>query len=377
MRSVVFLLYAILLSAPAGAASGSQGPLSVKWEYATGADLPQSVAVDAGRRPYIYVALKSGGLLVLDTSEPQPAPAAIVGRSQLGGLDAMYVTQQGDRLYLALGDFFNAHGDKAGLAVVNIKNPKQPKVAATWSTDRPVQGAATVLVDGDYAYLGAMTEGVFVFEKSSLRLVSVIRPDPDYPRRNPSRTMRPNARGLAMYQDTLFIAYDAGGIRALDVSDKKNPREIGRYINPKVGLAKQQAFNNLVIDWPYAYAATDYCGMDVVDIRDPAHMRLAGWWNPWRCDKMSNLWFNSGGHTNQIGLDAARHLVYLSAGASELQVVNVADPASPRLAAQYRDAKKKQGAWGMTLAAEAVYLDYITAFIPFQGSWAGVRAVTR
>ena len=52
-------------------------------------------------------------------------------------------------------------------------------------------------------------------------------------------------------------------------------------------------------------------------------MRQIGWWNPWESHTIKNLWLNSPGHTNQIVLDANRKIVYLSAGDSELQMVDV------------------------------------------------------
>jgi hypothetical protein len=147
-------------------------------------------------------------------------------------------------------------------------------------------GSASVLVDGDYAYLGAMDEGVFIFEFSDVRdihLLGTIQPDVDFPKPDPNRIQHPNARGMAIHGETLLVAYDAGGLRVVDVSDKKRPREIGRYINTRM-LGKQQAYNNVVLEWPTAYVALDYCGLEVLDVRDPTAIRQVGWWNPWlRC----------------------------------------------------------------------------------------------
>ena len=72
-----------------------------------------------------------------------------------------------------------------------------------------------------------------------------------------------------------------------------------------------------------------------------------------------------------------RKRAYLSAGGSELQIVDVSTPARPRPVAQYRDPKGKVGVWGLTLDADRVYLAYVTAVIPFAGTWAGVKAMGR
>jgi hypothetical protein len=74
-------------------------------------------------------------------------------------------------------------------------------------------------------------------------------------------------------------------------------------------------------------------------------------------------------------LDRKRKLVYLSAGDSELQVLNVADPRHPKLIGHVGGPKNGRGAWGVTLAGSMAYLSYITAVIPFRGEWAGIAAV--
>jgi hypothetical protein len=120
----------------------------------------------------------------------------------------------------------------------------------------------------------------------------------------------------------------------------------------------------------------DYCGLEILDVSDPQDIEQIGWWNPWGCDAATNVWFNSAGHTNQIALDVQRRLVYMSAGASELVVVDVANPAQPVLHAQYEVEGGDQAAWGIEVTPTETYLAYITALIPYRGTWAGVRAVT-
>lgn len=70
-------------------------------------------------------------------------------------------------------------------------------------------------------------------------------------------------------------------------------------------------------------------------------------------------------------------LAYLSAGGSELQVIDIADAAHPRQVASYGRREDKVGVWGLTISADRVYLAYITAVIPFQGTWSGIKAVQR
>lgn len=145
-------------------------------------------------------------------------------------------------------------------------------------------------------------------------------------------------------------------------------------MNPKFPN-KPQAFNNLVLDGDRAYVAVDYAGLEVLDIRNPRQIKQLGWWNPWRADSLGNVWFNSPGHTNQIEWHPDKKQVWMSAGDSELQVVDVSQPAQPRLVAKYGEPKDKLGAWGVTLSRNRAYLSYINATVPFQGTWSGIKAV--
>jgi hypothetical protein len=356
-------------------------PLTRLWDFQTTSALPQSLVADRNGRPYLYLAQKEGGLVVLDLSQPgggAKAVAALPIRA-LGGLHAMNLVQEGDRLFIALGDLFAAGGSKAGLTIIDVSQPTQPRLLSLWTSATLLKGSATVLVSGRYAYLGAMREGVFIFDVSDPRIivpVSTIQPDVNFPRPNPNSMQHPNARGLAIEGDLLFVAYDSGGIRVIDVADKAKPREVARYINAAVGN-KQQAYNNIVIKGRLAYAAVDYCGLEILDVGDPRAIRQVGWWNPWRCETMSNAWLNSPGHTNQLVLDASRQLVYLSAGDSELQVVSVKEPAHPVLAGYFGAPKDGRGTWGLAVTDRNVFLTYIRALIPFRGGWAGVTALAR
>jgi len=353
--------------------------LKHKWDYATPGDLPQTVVRDVEGRPYLYAAIKNGGLLVLRLGQAKTGPQAVarLNTRAFSNLDVMNLVQRGEFLYLALGSFFSARGSKAGLAIVSVKNPRQPKVTSLWTSARKIRGSAIVETDGETAYLGAMSKGVFIFDvsnKQRIRELARILPDVHFPRANPGRVQHPNARGLAIKGSTLFVANDAGGLRVIDVSNKRRPREIGKYINQALPR-KQQAYNNVVLEGSRAYVALDYCGLEILDISNPRDVRQLGWWNPWGCDRNSNLWFNSPGHTNQLVYDRTRHAVLLSAGDSEVLVVDVSDPARPRLTESFGRPKNKRGTWGVSASGDNIYLTYIKTFIPFSSRWSGIRAL--
>lgn len=381
MRRALLTLIVLAASSPGLCAEEATAvrELSLLWEIPTPDGTPQAIVEDALKRPWLYVAMKNGGLSVLNIAHRKQPPKEVarLGTDQFQGLPVMHLEQSDEYLYLALGDLFNANGAPAGLAVVNIKAPQRPSVVSMWKSSETLQGSATVLVDGDYAYLGAMSAGVIVFDVSrpaKPELVCTFLPDVDYPTPNPKKIHHPNARGLAKRGNLLFVAFDAGGLRVLDVSNPRQPREVSRYINPHFPN-KPQAYNNLVLDGNRAYVAVDYAGLEVLDIHNPRDIRQLGWWNPWGAETLTNVWFNSPGHTNQIAWHPGKKQVWLSAGDSELQVVDVSKAAHPRLVGRYGAPKNKQGAWGVTLSGDRAYLTYMNAVIPFQGTWSGIKAV--
>ena len=351
-----------------------------EWQYSTRNQLPQAIAVSQTQQNILYLAQKSGVLLVLDTNQKKRSGKKIaqIRKARFKRLDAMNMVRTGNHLYIALGNFFGGKS-KAGLAILDISSPRKPLVLSVWTSPKVLEGSAIVEVDGNYAYLGAMKHGVIILDVSNkrrVREVSRIKPDIHFPKRNPNKVQHPNARGLAVRDGFLYVANDAGGLRVVDISNKRNPLEISKYILRKPGL-KQQAYNNIAINYPYAYIALDYCGMEVVNIRNPRNVKHVGWWNPWKCNTNSNKWFGSAGHTNHIVFDKTGSRVFMSSGDSELQVVDVSNPRRPRLSSSFGRPKNNQAVWGLTVTDDTVYLAYIKAFIPFRGTWAGVKAVSR
>jgi hypothetical protein len=66
----------------------------------------------------------------------------------------------------------------------------------------------------------------------------------------------------------------------------------------------------------------------------------------------------------------------LSAGDSELQVVDISVPSQPHLVEAYGKPKNALGVWGLSVTQDNIYLAYIQAFIPFKATWSGIKALT-
>lgn len=345
------------------------------WSHPIPRYLPLTLTADQSGRPYLYVAQKSGGLLILQEKGNKPPTAiATTPIKLLGNMGVGHCVHRGKYLYLGLGDFFGRK-KYAGLAIIDISSPTKPKVKSIWKSPQPLHGVSTILIRGKHAYLCAMSAGLITLDISNpnkIRYLSTYQPDVHFPKKNPGRVAHPNARGGVIKGNLLFLAYDAGGIRVLDISNPSKPREISRYIN--AGMAgKQQAYNNVLIHKNTLYAAIDYAGIEILNIASPKNIRQIGWWNPWNANTPQNIWFNSPGHTNELAL--RKNILYISAGNREALALDVSRPAKPRLAKHFGAPKNQQGVWGIHLGKTKLYLTYIRTMIPFRGTWSGIKAV--
>lgn len=340
-----------------------------------------SMMQDANGLPFLYVANKEAGLTIYNVLNPSnPQLVASVPISLLGNHDVMNVSQQGDFLYLAIGNHFSflfAPPDSSGMAIVNVNNPIQPIVTDYWVFNGPVSGSGIAVADGDFAYLGAMTNGLMILnvaDKSNITLESQFLPDINFPDPNPANPNKYNARGLEVKDDVVYLCFDAGGLRIVNVTDKSNPVETGRYANPALnGLPR--AYNNIVVDSPFVYVAVDYCGLEVLDVSDTSSIVMEGQWNPYNCQSNPFNWFTSPGHSNEIRYDPDCRLAFLSTGKSELHVVDLSNPSNPDSCNYFGSTSDSLGTWGVNIHQGRVYLSYICTLtnIPFLGIWSGIK----
>ena len=316
-----------------------------------------SALVDRMDRPYLYTAGVEHGLRTYDISDPtSPVEIGVLWPPDLGGLKPTNLHQDGDRLYVSLGGF---HGltQSAGLAVLDITDPVNAVVLDQWDSAAFSTGSAIVRVRNGLAYLGAMDKGLVVLDVSDpaqIAFVSVFAPDPTWPG---VVNYPPNARGIDFKGDTLLLGYDAGALRAIDVSDPAQPTEVGRYFNPLHPPNTANAYNHVRVVGDVCYVATDFCGFEVVDIADVAHMEQMAWENPWNCNGGS--WFGSDGHTNELITAADDSLLFLSGADSEVLVYDITAPVTPRLVGGFIHPNDSAVAWGVDVHDSLVVLGYI------------------
>lgn len=328
---------------------------------------------DAADRPFLYVAAKEAGLLIYEV-KTAPRLVRSIPISMLSSLHVMSLSQVGSRVYLALGNHWGKR-ETAGLAVIDVSHPSEASVAGVWKDREPSGAGGAVVVDGHTAYLAAMGNGLVVLDvgdPSKIAITARLLPELTFPDAQPDRS-KINARGLKLQKNLLFLCYDAGGVRVIDVAHPKKPVEIGRYSNPAMN-GRPRAYNNIALNGSLAYVAVDYVGLEILNITNPREIKLISWWNPWN-PKLNGLrWFTSPGHANEIVYDARSKTVLISAGRSDLVAINVSDPAKPRQVGSIGAVDDTQATWGISMHGDLIYLSYIRTFgIPFRADWPGMK----
>lgn len=336
---------------------------------------------DALNRPYLYVANKEAGLKIYNISViSTPSLVATVPISLYDSLHVMSLSQDGNYVYLALGNTFAA--SKTGMAIVDVTIPTAPAVTDYWELAGSTSGAGIVKVEGNYAYLGGMLHGLLVLDisnKSNIVFVSQFIPNINWPVNNPSNPTMYNARGMEVKNSIVYLCYDAGGIRIINCTNKSAPMETGHWCNPVMytPLNHPKAYNNIVLNDTLAYVAVDYAGMEVLNIKDTGNITMTGWWNPY--NSPSNNWFTSPSHANELAYDSNCERVYLSTGKSDMMVVDVSKPAAPDSCNYYGGVSNGIGTWGIAFyqAQYSMALSYIcTLGIPFASNWTGVKLLS-
>ncbi len=332
---------------------------------------------DQNDKPFLYVASKEGGLKIYDITDLRaPKLVKTIEISSMNNLHVMNLTQSGNYLYFALGNHFN-NSQSPGVAIIDVTDPSGAKILSVWKFSKNDGGAGIVKVSGSYAYLGAMKYGLIILDisdKSNIKQASQFIPEINFPDKKPD-SKKINARGLIVIGDIVYLCYDAGGFRTINVSNKQAPFEEGRYSNPELNN-KPRAYNNAIVDGSYAYVTVDYCGLEVLDVSDPKSIKMVSWWNPYNCQVNPFSWFSSPGHMNEIDYNKECGLLFISSGKSDMHVLNVSNPNKPDSCGYYGGVLNNQGTWGVSTYKNQIYLSYICSFIPFASNWTGVKILT-
>ncbi|NRA13024.1 MAG: T9SS type A sorting domain-containing protein, partial [Crocinitomicaceae bacterium] len=290
---------------------------------------------------------------------------------------ASSLTQRDTLLYVALGGVFGS-SDPTGMVIIDVADPTNPIVLDEWIAPFG-NGTGIIQIQGDYAYVGGMAEGLIILKISdpnSISFVSQLIPDVTFPYID-NDTLKVNARGMTVVDNLVYLCYDAGGVRIIDCADINNPVQIGEFANPITLNPPNdwpRAYNNIVVEDTVAYVAVDYCGMESWSIADPANAALLSHWNPIGCP--TGNWFGSPVHTNEIVAQFECDILFVSAGSSDLLVIDISDPYSLVAIDSFGTTLDTAGSWGLDVTDDYIYIAYIRSFVPFVSHAPGVKQLS-
>ncbi len=252
---------------------------------------PETTPVKLARAQDILYA-SGGDLAVVDVGTPS-APAVIGSYDIVGSTYGAQV--QGDYAYLA--------HMQDGLYILDISNPKLPVLVGV--ADTP-DTAIDVFVRGDYAYVADRYEGLRIIDISS----------PLHPVEVGSLDNTAYARKVAVQGNYAYIADLQFGLRIVQISDPMNPVAAGSLALP--GSFAQ----DVAVSGSYAYVADYDAGLQVVDVSHPSTPYIAG---------------SYGVAGSAKGVAVQGEFAYVTTSDGQLLVLDIGNPANPTLAGSFSD----------------------------------------
>ncbi len=254
----------------------------------------------------IAYATQSGGIKLIDIRNPA-APVEINFYAQ--GSYAHDIVVQAQTLYSARG--------KDGLQIADLSTPLVPIEIATYKN---IGSASDVIVMDDHAYIAAEEAGLYLFDSQNLPLT--FAPVGFY--------QTTDAANHIVSEGNVAYLIDGSSLRLLDVTNAEAPRELGAHV---VGTV-----NDLSVAEGVAYVATDYYGLRIFDVRNPANpVEVAVYATP--------------GHIRDVKL--VNDIAYVVDDESGLHIVDVSAPATPvELGFQYVE----RGAMSLDVVNNVAYV---------------------
>jgi hypothetical protein len=334
------------------------------------------------RRPQfniLYSANMESGLGIYETTNNNIANILNIPKSVFNNLDVATIEQRAQSLFIGIGDFQVNNNTHSGLAILDISNPQAPVIKDVWDTTLFTHGISHLLIDGNYAYLSTMTHGIFILDianENNIIFKSRLALDLNYP--SPSVNAH-NARGLKIKNDTLYVCFDRGGLRMVDVSDKSNPVEVYKYINTSLNSQAAAAYNDIAIKGNHAFVSVDYCGLEVIDISNIPFTSIQ-WYNPWGCTTTN--WSGSPLHLNEVMLANNDSLLFVTAGQSEVFVFDITNPLNTTKIGEFVNLNDTLATHGLDVFNNSVSLSlihtpiHIPPFTPFYSDPGGLKILS-
>lgn len=328
---------------------------------------------------YVYSANMESGLGIYDISNPnQINPVVNLPISFFNNLDVSTIEQRGNSLMVGIGDFQVNTNTASGLMILDISNPLLPSVIDSWDSTIFTHGISHLFIEGNYVYLSTMKDGIIILDitnEQNILFKAHLQLDLNFPSISPNAH---NARGLKFKNDTLYVCFDRGGLRVIDVTDKSNPVEVYQYINTVLNAQAAAAYNDISIKGNYAFVSVDYCGLEVIDIGNIPFTSVQ-WYNPWNCNTTN--WSGAALHTNEIILANNDSLLFVTGAQSELFVFDVSNPLLTHIVGAFTNLNDTLATHGLDVFQNKVLLSFIHTpvhippYTPFYADPGGLKIV--
>ena len=264
----------------------------------------------------LYVAQGEGGLSIYNIADPVNPTFVSLTTEGLRGYSGK-IAKKDSVVYLSANTF--------GINVVDVRDPDTPVVTVT---NLGIKPAKNLLVVGDWLFAAISEQGVGLAELSY----------PTEPDIRGQFFTTGYALGLAISSDSnyLFVAGGEMGMSIYNVSDMQD----GFGIYPQAGWCDTPGDAEAVVileEKSLAFLACGASGLHILDYSDTSNIFIAGI-------------FDSAGYAKDLLYRDDR--IYMAAELGGFQVIDVSDPAAPRLVG----AVQTKFALGLEMDENYIYL---------------------
>jgi PKD repeat protein len=165
-------------------------------------------------------------------------------------------------------------------------------------------------------------------QKASAEFISTVSPQ----KLVSGEQVKDGIHNLFLKGNRLYVANTWAGLQVLDVSDPKNPKEIGKY-----EITKRT--RNVYVEGNYAFISVEIEGVYILDISDPKNIRLVSKIIP---PTQQAFW-----------VIAQFPSVYIAEGPQGISIYNIRQPDRPRLSGSL---DTNGWAWGLFLNGTDLYV---------------------
>jgi len=220
------------------------------WTLAAKLEMPSMTENIIIRSNLAYVASHTGGLTVVDVSDPTK-PVIVSNFNPTIDCDAVGLWKDVAVLY--------GHWESR-LVLVDVSDPARPRQTGVYQHDPNTFIQGEMVVDSGFAYCTAGTNGLVIVDVA----------DPDRPKLTKVVDVGDPVLDVDVALGYAFVAAGPGGVHVLDVKNPANPVHVGRYCDAKTITALRLAVDPIRGAGAAPGAPAVGCNIYVANGRGPA-----------------------------------------------------------------------------------------------------------